>query len=154
MGGVSASQQPVPPEPSSHTGTPADRGPGPAHVIRINRLTLVAVALLACGASFPAFGWPAALGWVLLLPLAALYWVLRVQTTVSATGLHTRDVFGSRTLRWAEVKGVRFPKRGFARADLTGGTEITLPAVSFDRLRELAAASQGHIPDPYDQAPG
>jgi hypothetical protein len=121
-------------------------------VIRIPRLALLGVAMLAFGAAFPAFGWPAVLGWLMLAPLAALWWVLRVRTTASEQGITARGVFSSRTLAWEDINGVRFPKRGFARATLTDGSEAKLPAVSYDRLADLADASHGHIPNPFTAA--
>lgn len=122
-------------------------------MIRITRLALLAVFLLLFGVVFPVSGWPAGLWWLLLLPIVAAAWVLRVQTTVDDDGLRLRGLIRSRSLPWSQIKGVRFPKRGFARAVLTDGSEATLPAVGFDRLGELARHSRGHIPDPYAVPP-
>ena len=122
------------------------------HVIRVTRLALVAVLIVLICSTFPALGWPAALGWLVLLPIVAAAWVIRSQTTVTPDGLETQSLFTSHTFAWAEIKGVRFPKRGWARADLGDGREMPLPAVTFDRIRELAAASGGHIPDPSPDA--
>ena len=133
----------VPPGSSSHTPE-SDR-----HVIRITRLALLGVVFLLFGASFPAAGWPAVFGWLLLVPVALAVYVLRNRTTVTNEGLVLRSTFGSRTVAWADIKGVRFPKRGWARADLTDDTEVPMPAVGFDRIRELSEASGGRIPDPY-----
>ncbi|QIS07702.1 PH domain-containing protein [Nocardia brasiliensis] len=94
-------------------------------------------------------GWPAGLWPLLLIPVAVAVWVQRTQTTVSDAGLDLRTLFGSRHLDWSQLKGVRIPKRGYVRADLVDGTEVKLPAVSYDRVRDLAAASHGWIPDPY-----
>ncbi|MGY2054621.1 PH domain-containing protein [Nocardia gipuzkoensis] len=118
-------------------------------MIRIPRLAFLGVFILLMCVFFPFVGWPAGLWWLLLIPVVVLVWVLRTQTTVSAAGLELRTLFGSRHLDWAQVKGVRIPKRGYVRADLTDGTEAKLPAVSYDRLRDLAAASGGRIPDPF-----
>lgn len=136
----------VPPSTSSHTEK-TDR-----HVIRITRLALLGVVLLLFGISFPMSGSPLAFGWLIILPIALAVWVLRSKTVVTESGLQMQRVFGSRTVTWDQVKGVRFPKRGWARADLVDGGEVPMPAVSFDRLPELAAASNGRIPDPYAQA--
>ncbi|WP_312884810.1 PH domain-containing protein [Nocardia barduliensis] len=125
-------------------------------MIRIPRLAFLGVFILLMCVFFPFVGWPAGLWWLLLIPAVVLVWVLRTQTTVSAAGLDLRTLFGSRHLDWAQVKGVRIPKRGYVRADLTDGTEVKLPAVSYDRLRDLAAASGGRIPDPFavpDESP-
>ncbi|MEU2030173.1 PH domain-containing protein [Nocardia amamiensis] len=118
-------------------------------MIRIPRLALLGVFILLMCVFFPFVGWPAGLWWLLLIPVVVLAWVLRTQTTVSDAGLDLRTLFGSRHLDWAQVKGVRIPKRGYVRADLIDGTEVKLPAVSYDRLRDLAAASNGRIPDPF-----
>ena len=50
------------------------------------------------------------------------------------------------------MKGFRFPKRGWARADLVDGTEVSLPTVTFGRLPQLASASGGRVTDPYAAA--
>ncbi|WP_245548091.1 PH domain-containing protein [Nocardia pneumoniae] len=118
-------------------------------MIRIPRLAFLGVFILLMCVFFPFVGWPAGLWWLLLIPVVVLAWVLRTQTTVSDAGLDLRTLFGSRHLDWAQVKGVRIPKRGYVRADLTDGTEVKLPAVSYDRLRDLATASNGRIPDPF-----
>ncbi|MBD0324702.1 MAG: PH domain-containing protein [Aldersonia sp.] len=123
------------------------------YVIRISKLAYLAVFLLFFSVSVPVVALPAAFGWLLLLPIGVLVWMMRSRTTVTADGLAARTVFGSRSVAWEQVEGVRFPKRGWARAHLTDGSEVTLPAVSFDRLPELAAVSRGRIPDPYARMP-
>ncbi|WP_206071439.1 PH domain-containing protein [Antrihabitans stalactiti] len=150
---MSSPHKSVPPDQSSHTEK-GERTDGASrqpirHVIRIQRLALLAAFMLLVCVSFPALSWPAVLGWLFLLPIAVVVWVLRTQTTVSAEGLALQTVFGFRTLQWSDIKGVRIPKRGWVRADLVRGGEVALPAVGFDRLQELAAASGGHIPDPF-----
>ncbi|NEW34349.1 PH domain-containing protein [Nocardia cyriacigeorgica] len=98
---------------------------------------------------FPFVGWPAALWWLFALPIAVSVWILRTQTTVSGAGLDLRTVFGSRHIDWAQVRGIRIPKRGYVRVHLDDDSEAKLPAVSYDRLRELVDASGGRIPDPF-----
>ncbi|MFG1795626.1 PH domain-containing protein [Nocardia sp. NPDC049149] len=118
-------------------------------VIRIPRLAFLGVFILLMCVFFAFVGWPAGLWWLLLIPVLVGVWVWRTQTTVSESGLDLRTMFGSRHLDWSQLKGVRIPKRGYVRADLIDGTEVKLPAVSYDRVRDLAAASHGRIPDPY-----
>ncbi|MEV5648700.1 PH domain-containing protein [Nocardia sp. NPDC052254] len=120
-------------------------------MIRIPRLGHLAVFILLICAAFPFFGWPAVLWILFLIPIAAAWWVERTQTTVSAAGLDTRTVFGSGHIDWAQIKGLRIPKRGFVRVHLTDDSEKALPAVSYDRLKDLIAASGGRIPDPFAQ---
>ncbi|GAA5062496.1 hypothetical protein GCM10023318_46220 [Nocardia callitridis] len=120
-------------------------------MIRIPRLAFLGVFILLMCAFFAFVGWPIALWWLLLIPVGVGVWVQRTQTTVSAEGLDLRTVLGKRHLDWSQLKGVRIPKRGYVRADLVDGGEVKLPAVSYDRVRELANASGGRIPDPFAQ---
>ena len=138
----------VPPSRSSHTD--GDRAAA-GHVIRIARLGYVGVLILLFCVAFAFFGWPPVL-WVLFaIPAAVALWIERTRTTVSSGGLTLRTVFGTRALDWSQIRGLRIPKRGFVRAHLVDGSEIALPAVSYDRLPHLVAASDGRIPDPFVQ---
>ena len=148
---MSSPHQSVPPHESSHTSNGDPNAP--VRVIRISRLGLLGVGILLFCVSFPALSWPAVLGWLFVVPVVVAVWILRTQTTVTKAGLDTRTLLGSDHLDWSRIRGVRFPKRGWARAELADGDEAVLPAVGFDRLRELAAASGGRIPDPYDSTP-
>ncbi|MFZ2177221.1 MAG: PH domain-containing protein [Rhodococcus sp. (in: high G+C Gram-positive bacteria)] len=136
----------MPPEPSSHTTN------SPEQVIRISPLAYLACAFLLFAVTFPVFGWPAVFGWLLIAPVIAVVWVARVRTTVTPDGLELRRLFGSRFLKWSDIKGVRFPDRGWARAALVNGGEVMLPVVTFDRLPQIAEASGGRITDPYAAA--
>ncbi|MFE9322944.1 PH domain-containing protein [Nocardia sp. NPDC052278] len=127
------------PEPTEPTQT--------AQVIRITQMAHLGVLVLLFCVFFAFVGWPIGLWWLLLLPVAAVVWIERTRTTVSEDGLDLRTVFGSRHLDWTQVAGVGIPKRGFVRAHLTDDTEVKLPAVSYDRLRDLIRASNGRIPD-------
>ncbi len=116
-------------------------------VIRITQMAHLGVVVLLFCVFFAFVGWPTGLWWLLLFPVAAAVWIERTRTTVSDDGLELRTVFGSRQLDWAQVAGVSIPKRGFVRAHLTDNTQVRLPAVSYDRLRDLIRASKGRIPD-------
>lgn len=125
-------------------------------MIRTTRLSFLGVFILAMCVFFPIVGWPAGLFWLALIPIGVLVWILRTQTRVSPAGLDLRSVFSSRHIDWAQVKGLSIPKRGFVRAHLDDDSEVPLPAVSYDRLRDLVDASGGRIPDPFvlpDPAP-
>lgn len=153
---MSSPHQSVPPAKSSHTpeSGPAT-GSAPeaaepkqtAQVIRITQMAYLGVLVLLFCVFFAFVGWPIALWWLLLIPVAAAVWIARTRTTVSEDGLELRTVFGSRHLDWAQVAGVGIPKRGYVRARLTDDTEVKLPAVSYDRLRDLIRAANGRIPD-------
>ncbi|CDZ91898.1 hypothetical protein JOJ87_002565 [Rhodococcus ruber] len=143
---MSSPQQPVPPRPSSHT---AEQQP---QVIQISRLALLACGFVLLGVASPALAWPAAFGWMVVIPFLVAAWVLRVRTVVGPEGITARSAFSTRTLAWDELDGLRFPKRGWARARRTDGTEVPLPVVTFGRLPQLAAGSGGRITDPYAAA--
>ncbi|WP_338892880.1 PH domain-containing protein [Rhodococcus sovatensis] len=143
---MSPSQQSEPPDISSHTPDPSQQ------VIRLPRLALVGVALLAFGVAFPAMSWPAAFGWLFVIPIAVAVWVLRVRTVVGPDGLAMRRVLGSDSVRWDEVRGIHFPDRRWARVVLDDKSEKSLPLVRFEHLPLLAEASGGRIPDPYAAA--
>ncbi|MFE3443708.1 PH domain-containing protein [Nocardia sp. NPDC059180] len=152
---MSSPHQSVPPAKSSHTSdTTTDTGGQasegtPARVIRITRLNFIGVVVLVLCVFFPFVGWPAVFWWLFALPIAVSVWILRTQTTVSGAGLDLRTVFGSRHIDWAQVRGIRIPKRGYVRVHLDDDSEAKLPAVTYDRLRELVNASGGRIPDPF-----
>lgn len=141
-----------------------------ARVIRITPLAYLGVFILLICVFFPIVGWPAGLWWLLAIPIATGWWVYRSRTVVSAAGLDLRTAFGSRHIDWAQLRGLRVPDRHIdwvrfggifrlprrlvhthlgVRAHLVDGTEVTLPAVSYDRLRNLVVASNGRIPDPF-----
>jgi hypothetical protein len=158
---VSSPHQSVPPDESSHTpaagsdtGSSSDpsRPQATAQVIRIPQLAYLGALVLFFCVFFPFVGWPIALWWLLLIPVALVVWIARTRTSVSADGLDLRTVFGSRHLDWSQVAGVSIPKRGFVRAHLTDDTDVKLPAVGYDRLRDLIRASGGRIPDLFAAA--
>ncbi|MFJ4650468.1 PH domain-containing protein [Nocardia sp. NPDC088792] len=118
-------------------------------MIRLPRLAHVGVFMLLFCVAFPFFGWPAVLWILFAIPLAVAVWIERTRTTVSESGIDTRTMFGGRHIDWSEVQGLKIPKRGFLRVHLTDESDVTLPAVGYDRLRDLVAASGGRIPDPF-----
>ncbi|MFC4126453.1 PH domain-containing protein [Nocardia rhizosphaerae] len=122
------------------------------HVIGVPRLAYIGVLVLAFSVFFPFVGWPAGLWWLLSLPVIAIVWVIRTHTTLSDAGLELSSLFGKRHLDWAQVKGISIPKRGYVRARLVDDTEVKLPAVGYDRLRELIEASGGRLPDVFAAA--
>ncbi|WP_278263758.1 PH domain-containing protein [Nocardia sp. AG03] len=122
------------------------------HIIGVPRLAYIGVLVLAFCVFFPFVGWPAGLWWLLLFPVIAIWWVVRTHTTVSESGLDLSTMVGKRHLDWDQVKGVRIPKRGYVRARLSDDSEVKLPAVGYDRLRELIEASGGRLPDVFAAA--
>lgn len=137
------------------TMTGVRNDPTPEHpraVLRVARTALLGVLVFLAGTGPFVAADTVRWGWLVLLPLLAGAWVLRVQTTADTQGLVARSALRSRTVAWAEVDGVRFPRRGWGRAVLRDGTEVWLPGVGFNDLRTLAVVSEGRVPDPFTAA--
>ncbi|WP_229683750.1 PH domain-containing protein [Nocardia camponoti] len=119
------------------------------YTIGVPKLAYIGVLVLAFCVFFPFVGWPVALWWLLLFPVIAILWVNRTYTTISASGLELSTILRKRHLDWSQIKGIAIPKRGPVRARLADDTEVKLPAVGYDRLRELIDASDGRLPDVF-----
>ncbi|BBY54517.1 low molecular weight protein antigen 6 [Mycolicibacillus koreensis] len=117
-------------------------------VIRISPMAHLAVGFVAVCLVAPAAVWPPAAA-LLLVPVAASVWIIRVRTVADSAGVTARTLAASRTVGWDDVEGLRFTKGSWARAHLTDGTELLLPAVTFATLPRLAEASAGRVPNPY-----
>lgn len=102
--------------------------------------TVTAVFVAAVGA-FAIAGQAWIYAPVMLIPLAALWWVVRTGVDADAENLTIRHAFGSRTLRWDQVEGF-LSRRGRVAAQLTeaaGGSALRLPAVTPATLPRLIA---------------
>lgn len=115
--------------------------------IRISRLTLLGVFLLAFCVMVPASAQPVLFGWLYAVPIVLAVWILRVRTRVSESGVDVRNMRGSRHISWNDIKGLTFPKYKSARAELHNGDSVTLPAVTINDLPKLTPLSGGRIPD-------
>jgi Bacterial PH domain len=116
-------------------------------VFRPARLSILAAILLAVCATPIAFAAPF-LWLVYLVPLAMIFWVLRVQTVADAEAVTVRRIAGTRRVPWAEISSLRLSERAGVSAVLTGGDELPLPAVRVRDLPQLAAVSGGRLPSP------
>jgi hypothetical protein len=85
---------------------------------------------------------------VYLVPLAAAYYVARTATVVDDRGLHARAMFGSSTVGWDELAGLRLDRSGAVYAVDRSGGQLRLPCLRSTRLDALIAAGAGRIPDP------
>lgn len=157
-GGTSPGQDPADPTVPATTdvepdGSGAAEGPAASVVFRPSPLVvLVALAFAFCATPF-AFGAP--LFWLIyLIPVGMIVWAARTRTVVDPRGITTRRVLGRRTVSWSEISSLRLTKRTRVRAVLSGGAELTLPAVHVRHLPQIAAASGGRLPDPSAPAPG
>lgn len=102
---------------------------------------IIAVALLVIPSA------PQYLAWLLLIPAAFIFWVLRARTVVGESGVDLRYAFrGDRSVGWEDVAGVGF-KGSRALLTTKDGAEYMMPGVTFNSLPKLAEASRGRIPD-------
>lgn len=124
--------------------TPRDRT-----LFRVNPMSYIVIAIFAIAILWPVATYPLALGWLVLLPLAFAWWVARTRTRLDPEGLRLTSWSSTRFVPWGEVRGVMFPKRGFARLVTTGDDSIAMGGVSFHDLPRLSRASGGRIRDPY-----
>jgi hypothetical protein len=85
---------------------------------------------------------------IYLIPAAGALYVARTATVVDEDGLHARAVFGSASVGWAELRGLRLDASGRVYAVDTGGTQLRLPCVRSTKLQPLIDAAAGRIPDP------
>jgi Bacterial PH domain len=107
-----------------------------------------ALGLLAVVLAVP---WTAPL---LVIPVIASAMIVRLRTVADVRTVTARTLLSSRTVDWADIKGLRFVKRSWARAELTSGEELRLPAVTFAMLPLLAEVSGGRVPNPYGSVAG
>lgn len=130
--------------------TPRDRA-----LFRVNPMSYIVIAIIVLSIAWPVTAYPLALGWLVLLPIAFGWWVARTSTRLDVEGVHLSTWRNRRSVPWDEVKGVMFPKNGFARLVTTSDDSFPMGGVSFHDLPRLSRASSGRIRDPYSTpAPG
>jgi hypothetical protein len=117
-------------------------------VLKISPMAHLAVGFFALGLSIPVFAWPLTAP-LLAVPVVLSAMVIRLRTVADDRGMTVRTLLGSRALSWEDIDGLRFSKGSWARAHLTDGTELRLPAVTFATLPLLTEASSGRVPNPY-----
>lgn len=120
-------------------------------VIRVSPMAHIAsaflvIALITIG---PAFG-TAGFG-LLVVPVLLSFAIERLRTVADGETVTARGLLKSRTVRWPRVEGLEFTKSRWARARLTDGSAMVLPAVTFTALPRLTAASGGRVPNPYQR---
>lgn len=127
--------------------TPRDRA-----LFRVNPMSYIVIAIFLVAIAWPVTAYPVALSWLVLIPVAFAWWVARTSTRLDAEGVHLSSWRSRRSVPWDEVKGVMFPKRGFARLVTTSDDSLPMGGVSFHDLPRLSLASGGRIRDPYSAA--
>jgi hypothetical protein len=120
----------------------------PPVVIKISPLAHFAVGFLTLGLLTLVLTWPATAP-LLVFPALASALIVRWRTVADEHGLTVRALLDSRSVRWEDIDGLRFGKAAWARAHLTDGDELRLPAVTFATLPLLTDASGGRVPNPY-----
>lgn len=116
-------------------------------VFRIPATAVLGALLLAIAATPFAFAAPG-LFLVYLVPIGAIFWVLRLRTVADADGLVARTLFGHHVLRWGDIRALRVSDRSWVRAVLDDDREQTLPTVRPRHLSALAQVSGGRLDDP------
>ena len=85
---------------------------------------------------------------VYLVPIAGAVYLLRTATVVDSAGLTARAVFGSQSVAWADLLGLRLDHSTAVYAVDRNGTQLRLPCVRSTALSRLVSAAGGRIPDP------
>ncbi len=119
--------------------------------LRTSRTALLPVGLLALCVVPLAFTTP----WtpvLLLIPVTAALWVLRVGVDIAEDGLTVRSLMGQRRVPWRDLAGIRVAPRGDLWLVTTGGTEVRMPVIRARDLPRLAALSGGRIDVPEPPA--
>ncbi len=112
--------------------------------------TAVLGALLFTVTATP-FAWAApGLFVIYVIPLCAVYWVLRVRTTADGERIVARTLFGRHVLAWADVRALKVSERSWVRAVVEDGKELPLPNVRTRHLPALALISGGRLDDPTE----
>jgi hypothetical protein len=109
--------------------------------LRPERTTLAAVLVLTLGALPLALSSPY-LAVVLVVPLAALVWVLRARVVADPASLEVCNGLGVTHLAWDDVAGFQVPGRGPVRLLRHSGGPLLLTAVNRRELPRLLAVSE------------
>jgi hypothetical protein len=90
---------------------------------------------------------PVQLAFYLIPALGAVY-IARTATIVDSNGLTAQAIFGSQSVSWPDLTGLRLSTSGAVYAVDANGTQLRLPCVRSTKLEPLIKASAGRIPDP------
>jgi hypothetical protein len=88
---------------------------------------------------------------VLAVPLVVCVYIARTATIVTESGLRVRALLGSRTLPWADIRGLSVSGRA-VYAVLDDGA-VRLPCVRIAHLGPLSRLSAGRLPELPDVVP-
>jgi hypothetical protein len=119
-------------------------------VLRISPVAHAASGFTALGLLALVVGVPWASP-LFVIPVLTSAMIVRYRTVADAATVTARTLLESKTIDWDDIKGLRFVKGRWARAELTSGEEMLLPAVTFSTLPQLTEISGGRVPNPYDR---
>jgi hypothetical protein len=109
--------------------------------LRPERTTLIVVLVLALGSLPLALSSPY-LAPVLLVPAAALVWVLRARVIADATGLEVSNGLRVRRVPWAQVAGFKVPEHGPVTLLRHGAPRLRLTALNRSELPRVLAVGE------------
>jgi hypothetical protein len=131
-------------------GVTSQPSPDPVEpvVIRISPMAHFATGFLVLALLAVVLGakWTAPL---LVIPVILSAYIVRLRTVAGHDTVTARSLFGSETVRWDDIEGLRFSKGSWARAQRKDGSELRLPAVTFATVPQLTEVSAGRVPNPY-----
>ena len=130
--------------------SPSAPAPADPVVIKISGTAHLAVGFFTLGLLALVLANPAVFTVLLLIPILASVAIIRFRTTADRDTVSVRSLFGSRTIDWEDVDGLRFDRGAWASAHLRDGSDVKLPAVTFAMLPLLTAATDGRVPNPYE----
>jgi hypothetical protein len=81
----------------------------------------------------------------LAVPVIAAVFIARTATVVDADGIRVRLAFGSRAMRWDELRGLSITGRSVYAVGNDGS--VRLPCVGVSDLAAVARVSAGRLPD-------
>jgi hypothetical protein len=120
-----------------------------SRVFRLPRSAYLAVLFLALCAT-PLVQHPLA-SIVYVIPVAAAVFIARTATIVDDHGITVRALVGSRTLPWADLRGLSVTGRSVYA--VTDAGSVRLPCVRLADLAAVSAASGGHLPQLPEATP-
>ncbi len=117
-------------------------------MIKVSPIAHLAVGFLTLGLFIPVTAWPPSAP-LLIIPVVLSAMIVRLRTVADNQGVTVRTLFGSRSVGWDDIEGLRFHRGSWARARLRSGADLRLPAVTFATLPQLTEVSSGRVPNPY-----
>jgi hypothetical protein len=82
---------------------------------------------------------------LLIIPIAAAFYIARTSTTVNEAGIKVRALLGTRQMRWAELRGLSVNERSVYAVCSDGS--VRLPCVRIGDLAAVSQASAGRLPE-------